>query len=107
MASEQKEYTKFFRPEKPKEWQSDPDMWLATDDIEDVMEQYEDAIPSFEFIGPVPLDFAKKSPVPSWGTCIIDEMCKLDIQKMKKGGTEHIGICFNFDPHDMPGSHWD
>ena len=33
-------------------------------------------------------------------------MCKLDIQKMKKGGTEHIGICFNFDPHDKPGSHW-
>jgi Ulp1 family protease len=25
---------------------------------------------------------------------------------MKKGGTEHIGICFNFDPHDKPGSHW-
>ena len=81
-------------------------MWLATDDIEDVMEQYEDAFPSFEFIGPVPLDFASKSPVPSWGTCIIDEMCKLNLQKMRSAGTEKIGICFNFDPHDKPGSHW-
>jgi hypothetical protein len=105
-ATEQKEYKKFFRPEKPKEWIGDPDMWLATDDIEDVMEQYEDAIPSFEFIGPVPLDFASKSPVPSWGTCIIDEMCKLNLHKMKQAGTEKIGICFNFDPHDKPGSHW-
>jgi hypothetical protein len=103
---EKKQYQKYFRPEAPKEWESDPDTWLSTDNIEDVMEQYEIAIPTFEFVGPVPIDFAEKSPDPSWGKCIIDEMCKLDIRKMEKAGTEKIGICFNFDPHDKPGSHW-
>jgi hypothetical protein len=103
---EKKEFQKFFRPEAPSEWKKDPDAWLSTDDIEDVMEQYEDAFPSFEFIGPVPIDFDAKSPVPSWGDCIVDEMCKLDLRKMKSKGTEKIGICFNFDPHDKPGSHW-
>jgi len=103
---EKKEFQKFFRPEVPTEWKGDPDAWLSTDDIEDVMEQYEDAFPSFEFIGPVPLDFNAKSPVPSWGDCIVDEMCKLDLHKMKAKGTEKIGIVFNFDPHDKPGSHW-
>jgi hypothetical protein len=104
--SDSKEYKKYFRPEQPEEWQKDPDAWLSTDDIEDVMEQYEDAIPTFEFIGPVPLDFATSYPVPSWGKCIIDEMCKLDLRKAEKEGTTKIGICFNFDKHDQPGSHW-
>jgi len=101
--SDQKEYQQYFRPTP--DWEKS-DTWLATDEIEDVMEQYEDAFSTFEFIGPVPIDFAEKSPLKSWGTCIIDEMCKLDLHKMKKAGTEKIGICFNFDPHTKPGSHW-
>lgn len=33
--------SKFFRPEMPKAWKSDPDMWLNSDDIAKVMKQYE------------------------------------------------------------------
>jgi hypothetical protein len=31
----------YFRPEMPKEWKNDPDMWLSSEDISAVMKQYE------------------------------------------------------------------
>ena len=92
----------FFRPEKPTTWDNKPTQWLDSFNIEDVMEQYEKAIPTFEFIGPVPIDFDAKDGV--WGKCIVDELCKLDLSKLE--GKTHVGIIFNLDPHDEPGSHW-
>jgi hypothetical protein len=93
----------YFRPEKPAEWTKDHDAWLDSLNIEDVMNQYEQADSTFEFIGPVPIDFAKET---SFGHCIVDELCKLDLKKMEKSGTKKIGIVFNLDEHDEPGSHW-
>jgi hypothetical protein len=94
----------YFRPEKPEEWDKKPTQWLDSFNIEDVMNQYEAALPEFEFIGPVPIDFDKKlNPL---GKCVVDELCKLDCREIIKQGKKKIGIIFNLDPHDMPGSHW-
>lgn len=102
---------KYFRPEKPAEWNDKKNTWLDSFNIEDVMNQYEEAYDEFEFIGPVPIDFDapanSSSPLlGEWGKCIVDELCKLDINDAKKKGTEKIGIIFNLDKHDEPGSHW-
>ena len=94
----------YFRPEKPKSWDKKPTLWLDSFNIEDVMSQYEAARPDFEFIGPVPIDF--DSPAGAFGRCIVDELCKLDVADMKRRGKTKIGIVFNLDPHDKPGSHW-
>ena len=51
-----------FRPAMPTEWAGDPDMWLASMDIEAVMRQYEEAVPSFKFLGVVPIDFSAPDP---------------------------------------------
>lgn len=94
----------YFRPEKPTVWDKKPTTWLDSFNIEDVMNQYEHADPKFEFIGPVPIDFDKQ--MGGWGKCIVDELCKLDIGQALRAGTEKIGIVFNLDAHDEPGSHW-
>ena len=93
----------YFRPEKPALWDKKPTQWLDSFNIEDVMTQYEQAESSFEFIGPVPIDFDTKQ---GWGTCIVNELCKLDIREMAKKGCKYIGVIFNLDKHDEPGSHW-
>lgn len=102
----------FFRPPPPKEWKKETEkekeregQWQTTESIASVMEQYEIAIPTFEFIGPVPIDFDNKLP-DSWGRCVVDELCNLDLSRIRKQGDTTVGIIFNLDPHDKPGSHW-
>ena len=53
--------------------------WLSTIDIENVMKQYE-VYKDFKFIGPV-LDFDYEYSV---GNCIVDELCKIDINDFKE-----------------------
>lgn len=104
-ATERKAMMSAFRPEKPADWNKKPTTWLDSFNIEDVMNQYEERKDvKFEFIGPVPIDF--DSTYGSFGKCIVDELCKLNLKKQKERGIEHIGIIFNLDPHDKPGSHW-
>jgi hypothetical protein len=95
----------FFRPKKPSEWLKDPREWHDTLTIARVMQQYEDAIPFFEFIGPVPMDFDSMMPG-SFNKCVVDELCSLDLNKLKADGEKYVGIVFNLDPHYKPGSHW-
>jgi hypothetical protein len=100
----QKSFLDYFRPEKPKEWDKKEKEWLDSFNIEDVMKQYEAADPSFEFIGPVPIDFDKQL---SFGKCVVDELCKLDLNTKNQSNKKNkLGIVFNLDPHDKPGSHW-
>jgi hypothetical protein len=94
----------YFRPEKPKAWAKNPRQWLDSYNIEDVMQQFEEADPSFEFIGPVPIDFNSK--IGMFGKCIVEELCKLDLKTIAEAGKKKIGIIFNLDKHDEPGSHW-
>jgi len=40
----------YLRPKRPKEWASDPDQWLDSNNIADVMKQYEEAYKDFKFL---------------------------------------------------------
>jgi len=102
---DKKELKVFFKPEKPKKWDKKPTDWLDSYNIEDVMKQYEAAYPFFDFIGPVPIDFDAKDES-AWGKCIVNELCRLDLKDLALKGKTKIGIIFNLDPHDEPGSHW-
>lgn len=95
----------YFRPKKPESWLNNPTEWHDSITLGRVMEQYEDAFPFFEFIGPTPIDFDSQQPG-AWGRCVLDELCNLDLTKARESGKKSIGIIFNLDPHDKPGSHW-
>jgi len=96
----------YLRPKQPDDWKSDPDKWLNSLDIEYVMNQYEDAYPNFEFMGPYPIDFAAPDPYKKDGKCLIQEMCELRVSQALNFGTQYIGIIYNLDPHFKGGSHW-
>lgn len=93
---------KIFKPEQPKEWENNPNEWLSNFDILEVLKQYEEAYPYFRFIGPSPIDFNKRIN----GNCVLDDLCKFSIHNEKKEKKKFIGIIFNLDKHDGPGSHW-
>ena len=103
--SEKKTMLSYFRPEKPTSWDKKATLWLDSYNIEDVMNQYEAANKNFEFIGPVPIDFDAPAG-PGWGKCIVNELCRLNLKDMEAAHKTKIGIIFNLDPHDEPGSHW-
>ena len=98
-----RELLKNFKPFMPKNWSDNPREWLNTIDIRDVMNQYEIKYPAFEFIGPVPMDFDKKL---GFGECVVDELCKINLDNLKKKGKSKIGVIFNLDKHTQSGSHW-
>ena len=100
----------YLRPKQPDEWKSDPDKWLDSNNIEDVMKQYEEAFPDFEFMGPYPIDFAAPDPYVKDGPkkCLMNEVCELKVLEAMDNGTKtnRIGIIYNLDPHFKGGSHW-
>jgi hypothetical protein len=98
-----KEINHTFRPRTPREWYSNKIEWLSTIDIENVMKQYERLHKDFKFIGPVPIDFDYEYSV---GSCIVDELCRIDINSLEEKKIKKIGIIFNLDKHDQSGSHW-
>ena len=106
----EKQYLKttYLRPDQPLKWKEDPDMWLDSTNIENVMKQYEDAYSNFEFMGPFPIDFAAPDPYEKSQTkhCLIKEICALRVTDAIKNGTQYIGIIYNLDPHFKDGSHW-
>lgn len=92
-----------FAPDAPASWDRDPNTWLNSLDIDNVMRQYEKIYPNFEFIGPSPIDFDKKQ---EYGECVWGELCHFNLKKKISEGIDKIGIVFNTDPHDEPGEHW-
>jgi len=105
--SEKKELIKkYLRPKQPEDWKGDPDKWLNSLDITHVMNQYEEAFPNFEFMGPFPIDFAAPDPYNKDGKCLIQEMCEIKTSVALANGTKYIGIIYNLDPHFKSGSHW-
>jgi len=110
----------YLRPPMPEVWKEDPDMWLDSNNIRNVMKQYEEARSDFKFLGPYPIDFASADPYAntpagsfassskktSKDKCLINEMCSLDLKAESEAGKKHIGIIYNLDPHYKNGSHW-
>jgi hypothetical protein len=97
------ELTDSFAPESPKEWKKNPNEWLTSVDILNVMKQYEKAYKCFDFIGPSPIDFDSRK---LYGECVWEELCNFSLEEQLKHGKTKIGIIFNTDPHDKPGQHW-
>jgi len=97
---------KSLRPPMPEEWRNDPDAWLDTNNINDVMKQYEEAYPKFKFFGAVPIDFSAADPYAGKKQCLIKEICEIDLDGDALEGKDYIGIVFNLDPHYKSGSHW-
>lgn len=92
------EISKFtFRPKMPSSWKRNKYTWLTTTDINEVMVQYEKKYTDFIFFGPVPAD------CPSSFVC---ELSNLDLKNMYANNISKIGIIFNLDKHNEPGSHW-
>ena len=92
-----------FAPTQPSVWKKKPNEWLTSIDILNVMRQYEEKYPDFEFLGPSPIDFDTHK---MHGECVWDELCKFSLKKTKDDGVKKVGIIFNLDPHNKPGSHW-
>ncbi len=94
-------FTDSFKPPMPLEWNKNPNSWLSTDDINNVMEQYQNKYPKFKYMGAHPIDFALKKN----NQCIGDDLCSLNINEMKKDYNS-LGMVFNTDPHNEGGEHW-
>jgi hypothetical protein len=97
------ELNEAYAPESPKEWKKNPNDWLSSMDILNVMKQYEKAYKCFEFIGPSPIDYDTKK---LYGTCVWEELCNFNLKNQIKSGKTKIGVIFNLDPHYKGGSHW-
>jgi hypothetical protein len=98
-----KELEGMFRPKMPRSWKKNKYEWLSSIDIESVMNQYEEKYNDFKFIGPVPIDFDYQY---EFGKCIVNELCNIKIKNLNKNNISKVGIIFNLDPHNKPGSHW-
>lgn len=92
-----------FAPKSPPSWKKNPSEWLSSVDIENIMKQYEHMYPSFQFIGPSPIDF---DTLKLYDQCVWEELCKFDLYSYLHNGKTKIGIVFNTDPHYKDGSHW-
>lgn len=101
---------KYFRPTMPDSWVKDPDQWLDSNNIADVMKQYEEAYPSFKFYGTNPIDFAAPDPYDPEALvknkCLHDEMCKINLKELLSMGKTQLGVVYNLDPSNKGGSHW-
>lgn len=99
----EKELLDAFAPEAPKEWNKNPNEWLSSIDILEVMNQYEKKYKCFDFLGPSPIDYDTHK---LYGECVWEELCHFNLAEHLKKGHTKIGVIFNLDPHYKGGSHW-
>jgi Ulp1 protease family, C-terminal catalytic domain len=99
----EKELLDVFAPKSPEKWKKNPNEWLSSLDIIEVMNQYEKKYKCFEFLGPSPIDYDSKEVD---GKCVWEELCNFKLQNQIKNGKNKIGVIFNLDPHYKGGSHW-
>ena len=95
-----------YAPKHPKEWKYNPNEWLSNYDIFNVLTQWEDAYPEFEFIGPTFIDFDAQREGSASGTCVERELCKFSLEDQIRAGRKKVAIVFNLDKHTQSGSHW-
>jgi hypothetical protein len=99
----EKDLMESFAPESPEDWKKNPNEWLSSVDIMQVMRQYEKKYKCFDFIGPSPIDYDAQE---MHGKCVWEELCHFNLEDQIKKGKTKIGVIFNTDPHYKGGSHW-
>jgi hypothetical protein len=99
----EKELLQSFSPVEPIEWKKNPNEWLSSIDIIQVMNQYEKTYKCFDFLGPSPIDYDTHQ---LYGECVWEELCHFSLADQIKKGKNKIGVIFNTDPHDKDGEHW-
>ena len=99
----EKELMDSFAPESPEDWKKNPNEWLSSVDIMQVMRQYEKKYKCFDFMGPSPIDYDAQE---LHGKCVWEELCHFNLAEQIKKGKTKIGVIFNTDPHYKGGSHW-
>lgn len=99
---------KTFRPKAPDNWTLHVEtpnstkggkyVWLSNFDIDAVLAQYEDLehLQDFKFYKSASIDFEDTH----------DPVSKINIWQLQKKGINRVGIVFNLDKHNEPGSHW-
>jgi len=102
-SKQEQELLDAFAPESPKEWEKNPNEWLSSIDILQVMNQYEKKYKCFDFLGPSPIDYDTHK---LYGKCVWEELCHFDLDKHLQKKHNKIGVIFNLDPHYKGGSHW-
>lgn len=96
---------KHYSPDAPKSWIDNPNEWLSTLEIDAKLQQYENKYPEFKYYGATPIDFDLKS---STGSCQVNSLCNINLSSLlsQKTPKNYIGVVFNLDKHNEPGSHW-
>lgn len=89
--------TNTFKPKGPK----GKFTWLNTINIDEVMRQYEKVHTDFTYLGALPVDFAELP----WLNLTRSATGQL-LQDLHKRSKHKIGVIFNLDEHNKPGSHW-
>jgi len=80
----EKELLDAFAPESPKSWEKNPNEWLSSIDILEVMNQYEKKYKCFDFLGPSPIDYDTHM---LHGECVWEELCHFNLNKQIKKRT--------------------
>jgi hypothetical protein len=91
------------QPTAPTSWETNPEEWLSSIDIDKVEKEYTKVFPIYHHMGCIPIDFDKKS---STGTCLVDSLCSIKLTDLYSKGYRQIGIVFNTDVSTGPGQHW-
>jgi len=86
-----------FRPMMPPDIVKSYTNWLSNFDIDKALERFDKDLDDFYYYGAVPIDFKK---------CSVSNLCKFNLGNHLKYGENKIGIVFNTDESDEPGSHW-
>jgi len=94
-----------FAPEHPPEWLKNKNEWLTNFDIDTVMEQYEMENTDFKYLGTTPIDYDYILDKSS-NTCVENNLCRFNLQKLLSQGKKRFAAVFNLDRHDQSGSHW-
>jgi len=91
-----------FKPTMPISWIKKPNEWLNTTQLNLIMEQLMGKHKNFHSYSALPMDFELRGN----DGCVSGDLCNIDLKKHFDNGKHNIGIIFNLDDHDEPGSHW-
>lgn len=81
--------------------------WLSTSDINQILLQYQDVYPDFLFIGAIPIDFKDiRVPIDFSKNTLNKTLTNMYTGKKGNPKINKLGVVFNLDRHNQPGSHW-